>query len=100
MSNVKVLKLVTGEELVVEIINEAEGLVEFKNPVAAVLQRSQQTGGAALGFMPWMHAADGPFVVETSKIIVIANVAEEVKNGYNQIFGAGIVVPPQQLITG
>ncbi len=94
------LKLVSGEELVVEILNETEVLVEFKNPVAAVLQRSQQTGGAALGFMPWMHAADGPFVIEMSKIITVANVAEEVKNGYNQIFGAGIMVPPKDLILG
>ena len=94
------LKLVTGEELVVEITEENENSVTFKNPVAAVLQRSNQTGGAALGFMPWMHAADGPFVIERSNLICVANVAEEVKNGYNQIFGAGIVVPPKQLITG
>ena len=100
MSEIKVVKLVSGEELVVEITEESDSSVAFKNPVAAVLQRSQQTGGAALGFMPWMHAANGPFVVDKSKVICIAEVAEEVKNGYNQIFGAGIVVPPKQLITG
>jgi hypothetical protein len=97
---IKVVKLVSGEELVVEITDENDSSVTFKNPVAAVLQRSQQTGGAALGFMPWMHAADGPFTVARDKIVCVANVAEEVKNGYNQIFGAGIVVPPKTLITG
>ena len=97
---IKILKLVSGEELAVEITEENEFSVTFKNPVACVLQRSQQTGGAALGFMPWMHAADGPFTVDKSKIICAANVAEEVKNGYNQIFGAGIVVPPKDLILG
>ena len=97
---IKVIKLVSGEELAVEITEENESSVTFKNPVACVLQRSQQTGGAALGFMPWMHAADGPFTVDKSKIICVANVAEEVKNGYNQIFGAGIVVPPKDLILG
>lgn len=100
MSNIKAVKLVSGEELVVEIISEEGDLVTFKNPVAAVLQRSQQTGGAALGFMPWMHAADGPFTIDRTKIICMTNVADEVKNGYNQIFGAGIVVPPKSLITG
>ena len=94
------VKLVSGEELVVEITEENDSSVTFKNPVAAVLQRSQQTGGAALGFMPWMHAADGPFTIDKAKVICTANVAEEVKNGYNQIFGAGIVVPPKTLITG
>ena len=97
---ISALKLVSGEELVVEITSEEGDLVTFKNPVASVLQRSHQNGGAALGFMPWMHAADGPFTVDKSKIICIAEVAEEVKNGYNQIFGAGIVVPPKDLILG
>ena len=69
MSEIKALKLVSGEELVVEITEESDSSVAFKNPVAAVLQRSQQTGGAALGFMPWMHAANGPFVVDKSKVI-------------------------------
>ena len=92
------LKLVTGEELVAEICSETENMVEFKNPVACVMQRRQD--GPALGFMPWMQASNGPFVVSKDKILCSADVADEVKNGYNQIFGAGIVVPPQQLITG
>ena len=100
MSEIKIVKLVSGEELAVEITEESDSSVTFKNPVACVLQRSQQTGGAALGFMPWMHAADGPFTIDKSKIICVANVADEIKNGYNQIFGAGIVVPPKDLILG
>ena len=100
MSEIKALKLVSGEELAVEITEDSDASITFKNPVACVLQRSQQTGGAALGFMPWMHASTGPFTVDKSKIICIAEVAEEVKHGYNQIFGAGIVVPPKDLILG
>jgi hypothetical protein len=95
---IKALKLVSGEELVVEIIEETEASLTFKNPVACVPQRSEK--GPVLGFMPWMQAADGPFKVNLDKIMLIAEVADEVKNGYNQIFGAGIVVPPKQLITG
>jgi hypothetical protein len=83
---------------VVEICSETENIIEFKNPVACVMQRSEK--GPVLGFMPWMQAGDGPFVVNKDKIITACEVAQEVKNGYNQIFGAGIVVPPQQLITG
>ena len=98
MSNIKAVKLVSGEELVVEIINEEGDLITFKNPVACVMQRSEK--GPMLGFMPWMQAADGPFTITRENTIVVTEVADEVKNGYNQIFGAGIVVPPQQLITG
>ena len=99
MSEVKVLKLVSGEELVVEIISETDQFVEIKNPVAAVLQRTK-TGEGALGFMPWMHAANGPLKISRNHLVCVAEVADEVKNGYNQIFGAGIVVPPKDLILG
>jgi hypothetical protein len=71
-------------------------MIEFKNPVACVLQRRQE--GPALGFMPWMQAGDGPFVIRKDKIICAVEVADEVKNGYNQIFGTGIMVPPKQLL--
>ena len=98
MSNIKAIKLVSGEELVVEIISEEGDLLTFKNPVACVMQRSEK--GPMLGFVPWMQAADGPFTILLEKTIVIAEVADEVRTGYNQIFGAGIVVPPKGLITG
>jgi len=96
--SIRALKLVSGEELVVEITNEDETSVTFKNPVAVVLQRRQD--GPALGFVPWMQAGDGPFTVSNSNILTHCEVAVEVKNGYNQIFGAGIVVPPKQILTG
>ena len=98
MSNIKAIKLGSGEELVAEVLEENSTNLKIKNPVACVMQRSEK--GPVLGFMPWMQAADGPFVIGIEHIILVAEVAEEVKNGYNQIFGAGIVVPPKQLITG
>ena len=73
-------------------------MIEFKNPVACVMQRRQD--GPVLGFMPWMQAAGCPFTIHGDKLVTSADVADEVKNGYNQIFGAGIVVPPKGLITG
>jgi len=53
-----------------------------------------------MGFVPWMQAADSPFLVKNNMIVIESEVASEVKNGYNQIFGTGIVIPPKQLITG
>ena len=96
---IKALKLVNGEELIVEIEGESDTHITFTNPVACVLQRGKD-GAPVLGFMPWMQAGDGPFVVNKDKIVTSCEVAQEVKNGYNQSFGAGIVVPPRQLITG
>ncbi len=96
---IKAIKLVNGEELIVEIVDDGDVELIFTNPVACVLQRSKD-GAPVLGFMPWMQASNPPFTIKKNHILVIAEVADDVKNGYNQIFGAGIVVPPKQLITG
>ena len=94
----KAFKLRSGEELVAEIVNDGETTVTIMNPLGVVMQRSEK--GPVLGFIPWMQAADGPFTIDKDHVVVMAEVAQEVKNGYNGIFGAGIVVPPKQLITG
>jgi hypothetical protein len=98
MSNIKALKLGSGEELVVEVVEQTDEYLVVKNAVACMMQRSEK--GPVLGFIPWMQAADGNLSIKNSCVVIVAEVAQEVKNGYNQIFGAGIVVPPQQLITG
>ena len=98
MSEVKALKLINGEELVATITDETETTVTFKDALATVMQRGEK--GPVLGFLPWMQTAEGVFTVNKNMIMLTADVAQDVKNGYNQIFGAGIVVPPQQLITG
>lgn len=96
---IKALKLVNGEELIVEIKEESDTQITFTNPVACVLQRGKD-GAPILGFMPWMQASNPPFTINKNHTLVISEVADEVKNGYNQIFGAGIVVPPKGLILG
>lgn len=90
------LKLASGEELVVDVVEENDEMLTFKNPTGIVLRNTNS--GPAIGFLPWMKASNGPFVMKKTMIVCTAEVAEEVKNGYNQIFGAGIVVPPKQLL--
>lgn len=97
MSKIKSIKLVSGEELVAEIMEDKPELT-IKNPVACVMQRSEK--GPVLGFMPWMQSSNGPFTIEMCHILLMAEVADEVKDGYNQIFGAGIVLPSKDLILG
>lgn len=94
----KALKLASGEELVVDVTEENEDTLTFKNPTGIVLRNTQS--GPAIGFLPWMKASNGPFTIRKETIVCVAEVADEVETGYNQIFGAGIVVPPKDLILG
>lgn len=97
--DLKALKLASGEEIVAEIVERTDSHTVIKNPLGCVMQRAQD-GHPVMGFVPWMQAADSPFNLKNTMIVIEAEVALEVKNGYNQIFGSGIVVPPKQLITG
>jgi hypothetical protein len=64
------LKLVSGEELVVDVSSETKTSIEFTNPVATVMQRRQE--GPVLGFMPWKQSSKGPLVVRKDKIVRIS----------------------------
>lgn len=100
MSDIRTLKLTTGEEIVAEVVEQFPDSLDIKNPVRIAPQMTQN--GPVLGFVPWVQSAnsDKPLSLHREYIVVMLDTAEEVKNGYNQVFGAGIVVPPKQLITG
>jgi hypothetical protein len=98
MSRIVGLKLVTGEELVAELVVDSDDYIFINNPLAAVLQRGQN--GPQLGFMPWMPFAEGQIKIKLDKLVALVEVDNEIKNQYNTIFGTGIVTPSKQLITG
>lgn len=100
---IKVLKLITGEE----VLGEAEislGEWYVTNPVAISIVRGKD-GGPNVGLAPFpLHA---PQTKDTKIAIPIASVvysyvpAEDFITNYNQIFGSGIVLPKTpQIITG
>jgi hypothetical protein len=98
MSNVKAVKLLTGEEIIAEILEENSSIVKIQNPLALIAQRGQQ--GPTLGLMPWMPYLKGELKLSQSAIVLVEEVDEELKNEYNRIFGTGLLVPSKQLITG
>ena len=100
--NVKAMKLVSGEELVAEVVKEdlVSGLITIKNPLAIMLSKAP-TGDLNVGFVPFApYLGNDPQIeLELSKLQFINEVDEQMKNQYNSIFG-GIITPPKQLITG
>jgi hypothetical protein len=103
MENIKVVKLITGEE-VLGSIEEAENEVIITNPVQIAIMPGQN-GQPNIGFAPWpVHMErekDSEFIIAKKHVIYSYVPAQEYLNNYNQIFGSGIVLPPtKQLITG
>ena len=100
--NIKAFKLVTGEEILGEVTNISETFT-IKNPVGITIHRGAD-GKPAVGFAPFpIHAeqkTDATIDIHTQHVVYSYEPAQEYVDNYNQIFGAGIILPNKTLITG
>ena len=100
---IKILKLITGEEVLGEVEIESETELVLVNPVGVAIVRGKD-GQPNVGFSPFpLHAEQksGQTIAFSKKNVVYSYVpAEDFVNNYNQIFGSGIVLPKKQLIVG
>jgi len=101
--DIQILKLVTGEEVLSEIESQDESCYVLVNPVGIAVVRGKD-GQPSVGLAPFpLHAEQktGATIAITKKNVVYSYVpAEDFIKNYNQIFGSGIILPNQQLITG
>jgi hypothetical protein len=101
--DVKILKLITGEEVLGEIESQSETEMVLCNPVGVAIVRGAD-GKPNVGFAPFpLHAAEekNRRIAFALKHVVYSYVpADDFVKNYNQIFGAGIILPNKQFITG
>lgn len=93
--NINLIKLVTGEEIVTEVVSQTDTTVTIKNPLLVVMQPGQ--GGVQFGFLPFASMVNGDVTIEKSKTLYIADVKDDLRNNYSSMFG-GIVTPSKQLL--
>lgn len=92
--NVKMIKLINGEDIITEIIVDGGNFVKFKNPLRVVLLPTKSDPKTpTVAFTPWAEFYDEKeFTLDKSHILVIASPVKEFINQYNSVFG-GIVTP-------
>jgi hypothetical protein len=98
MANIKIIKLLTGEELIGDI--EDRGLsYSVKNAVLIALVPSRTNPQQpSIGLAPWMpYAENEPIMISKQCIVYEAKPVKEMINNYNSIFG-GIITPPKTLL--
>ena len=100
--NIKMLRLLNGEELIAEVIDcNEETKVVIKNPIRIVVMPNASRDPKAaptIGFAPWLEfAEDKKIELDKSHILFIVKPVQEFINQYNSIFG-GIVAPSSKLI--
>lgn len=88
--NIKVFKLISGEEIISDIHNAYSEYYELKTPATIVIQQTQQGVGVAL--MPYMPYSSGNVQLYKSAIASEADPDIKMVNEYNRIFGSGIEI--------
>ena len=84
--NIKVLRLVTAEELIGEWDQEKSSII---NPVVMVPVSKDK-----IGFQPWITLSDDDEIfLKDQHIMAIVTPDIKLQNEYNRVFGSGLIVP-------
>ena len=89
--NIKVVRLVSGEELIGDWNDEKYTIT---NPVIMVPVAKDQ-----LGFSPWIpYVYEEEFPLKEQHIVAILTPDKKLQNEYNRVYGSGLIVPEENLI--
>jgi hypothetical protein len=98
MANLRILKLLSGEEIVGDIVEETPDTYRVENPCVLGIAMNAQ-GKASLQMQPLLIFSEQKVVqLKVTHVLYDVTVAQEIKNKYNEIYGSGIVVPTQSKI--
>lgn len=90
MADIRIFKLMSGEELLGQVKEKnGEGIV-LKNAVSIVYQQTEKGLGA--GLAPFMPYCQDPITIREHAIASSGEPGKDMLNQYNTIFGSGIVV--------
>lgn len=99
MNKIKVFKMINGEEVISEVLNELADVYELKNPASIMLQPTQ-SGAMGVGIAPYMPYVDGNVSLRKNAIAAEGEPEQKMTNEYNRIFGSGIEVVSAGALAG
>jgi len=98
---IRTLKLITGEEVIAEIVSYDDSYLAVRNPHTLA-----QTPDGKMAFMPWhpvshdaMDNTDRTRSFKQTHIMDEAEPLDNIKKMYEQVFGVGLVVPDKKIVT-
>ena len=84
--NIKVVRIVSGEELIGDWNDEKSTIT---NPVIMVPVAKDK-----LGFSPWIpYVEEEEFPLKEQHIVTILTPDNKLQNEYNRVYGSGLIVP-------
>jgi len=89
--NIKIVRIVSGEELIGDWNEETNTIT---SPVVMVPVAKDQ-----LGFQPWIpYSEDEAMTFKDQHIVVVLTPDTKLQNEYNRVFGSGLLVPEENII--
>ena len=95
MSDVKIVKLMTGEEVIGKITESLDGKIIIKDPVTIGMVERNQIG--FIGYMPYANLKDG-ITVNSDRVLFVVPVDPKLETEYNAMF-SNLIVPPKKGLT-
>lgn len=92
-NNVKLIKLLTGEDLIAEVVEQGDPVM-LKNPVRIVVMPNKiDPKSPQVGFAPWAEFSDDKIIsIDKRHVVAIMSPIKEFVNQYHTMFGS-IVMP-------
>jgi hypothetical protein len=94
--SIKIIKLVTGEELIGELINShhnQNGDVDYEIKDVAIVQMIPTQTGLGLSLFPFApYTEDKTHIFRGRHIIIAMDPGVDLINNYNKMFGSGIQI--------
>lgn len=92
MANVKIVRMMNGEELIGELVNDNATSFKLRN-VAVVHMMPTQSGGMNIGLLPFApYAEEREFIFDTNHRTTTFTPGVDLLNNYNRMYGSGLVV--------
>lgn len=97
--NVKLIRLLNGEELMAEVVSSNDSKVTIKDAIrVVVMPQRDPKASPSIGFAPWLEFSEDKQVeLDKSHVLFMVTPIKEFVNQYNSLFG-GIVTPTTKLI--
>ena len=93
MIDIKLIRIVTGEEIIAEVLDWTGGMITIQNALV-VLPSAQQ-----VGFAPWatVISKENPEItLDMKHVIYVAEIDHSVAKKYNQMFGSPLITPDEK----
>jgi len=90
--NVKLIRVVTGEEVVAEVVSETDDTITIKNGLVVL------PTGQNVGFAPWatvISKDDPEITMSRNHVIYVVELQDDVASKYKEMFG-NIITPAEK----